>query len=103
MNSVQGTQVKFNISMTPMESYHLEDIEWEAMVFVKGYNKHQVIKKQDARQVDKDNYIVVVNTDLVGSGEYYITLTAYIPDADVEGGYRTEKKTEFTGVTIDAR
>lgn len=102
-NSVQGTLVKLNVSMTPLDNHHMENIEWEAMVFVKGNNRQQVIKKEKAKRVDADNYIIVVDSSIVGSGEYYITFTAYIPDADVEGGVRIEKKTGYTGVTIDAR
>jgi hypothetical protein len=38
-----------------------------------------------------------------GAGRYFVTLTAHIPDADFPNGKRIERKTVFTGVTIDPR
>ena len=102
-NSVKGTVFKLNINMTPMDDYHMEDVEWEAKVFTENGAKYQIIPKAKARFVDEDNYIIPVDSGLIGPGKYYVTLTAQIPDADVEGGLRPEARTGFTGVTIDAR
>lgn len=102
-NSVKGTEFKLNINMTPMEGHSLSSVEWEAMVFTEAGFKTITIKKSDAAKVDDDNYIIKVDSSVCGAGRYYVTLTAYIPDSDFIDGFRTEKRTMFTGVTIDAR
>ena len=91
------------------------DVAWYALkhggcvqgIFWDG-SKHNgigdvTIKKIDAAKVDDDNYIIKVDSSVCGAGRYYVTLTAYIPDSDFIDGFRTEKRTMFTGVTIDPR
>lgn len=102
-NSVKGTIFKLNVNMDPIDNNHMEDVDWEAKVFTENGSKFQIIRKADARKVDADNYIIAVDSGIVGPGKYYLTLTANIADADVEGGVRPEIRTGFTGVTIDAR
>jgi hypothetical protein len=104
-NSVAGTEVKVNLSMTPIDGNTLESVEWEAVVFLENSmtGKTLVIKKANAKKVDADNYIIPIDSSILGAGRYYITLVAKIPDADFPDGIRTEKKTVYTGVTINAR
>lgn len=102
-NSVIGTKFKLNINMKPIDGVHLSDVEWDAIIFTDTGIKNQVIPKKEAIKVDDDNYIIVVDSSVCGAGRYYATLTAYIPDPDFSDGIRTEKRTGFTGVTIDAR
>lgn len=102
-NSVKGTKFKLNVNMEAIDGFHLSDIDFEIEVFTSSRYKVQKIPKPEAIKVDDDNYIIRVDTNICGSGDYYMTLTAYIPDTDFEEGVRTEVKTAFTGVTIDAR
>ena len=102
-NSVKGTEFKVNVNMTPIDGYHLADVEWEALVFAKTSYKTLTIPKKDAIMVDEDNYIICVDSNICGAGTYYVTLTAFIPDTDFADGYRTEKRTALAGVTVDAR
>lgn len=102
-NSVKGTKFKLNIGMTPVDGYHMEDIEWECLVFTENGLKSLTVSKSEAIMVDSDNYIIRIDSSVCGAGRYYETLTAYIPDEDFDDGIRTEKKTVFSGVTIDAR
>ena len=102
-NSVIGTKVKLNISLQPIDGYHLEDVDWSALVFTEQGLKTLTVDKKNAIYIDKDNYVIRVDTSLVGAGAYYTTVTAYIPDTDFEDGIRPEKRTRYTGVTIDPR
>lgn len=102
-NSGVGTAFKLNINMEPIDNYHMEDVEWEAKVFTELGKKSVSITKDNAIKVNKDNYMIVVDSSVLGAGNYYITLTAMIPDGDIPSGRRQEVKTAFTGVTIDAR
>ena len=94
---MKGTEFKVNINMTPIDGFHMADVGWEAMVFTETSQKDEAIK------VDEDNYIIKVDSAILGAGKYYVTLTAYIPDADFDDGLRTERRTMFIGVKIDAR
>jgi hypothetical protein len=102
-NSVIGTKVKLNISLPPIDGYHLADVDWSVLVFTEQGLKTLTVDKKNAIYIDKDNYVIRVDTSLVGAGTYYTTLTAYIPDTDFEDGIRPEKRTRYTGVIIDPR
>lgn len=101
-NSVKGTIFKLNINLTPIDGFHLEDLEFTAEVFTDSSRKLVVIKKEAAFKVDEDNYILCVDSSDCGSGRYYVRLTVEVPDSQVVGGKRIERATMFSGVTIDA-
>lgn len=99
--SIKGTIFKINVHMEPMDNYHLEDVEWEAEVFAEGgFGKRITVKKKQARKVDEDNYIIAVDSEIGGAGEYSLILTAYFPDADCPNGIRVERASCQTGVKI---
>lgn len=100
-DSLKGTTFKLNVHMEPMDNFHMEDVEWEAEVYVEGsYGRRIKVKKEDAVMVDRDNYIIVVDSGIGGSGEYVLDLTAYIPDSDCPNGIRIEKASANTDVNI---
>jgi hypothetical protein len=102
-NSVKDTRFKVNINMTPVDGYNLGNTEWEVTVFVGDGNKCMTIKKAGCVKVDDDNYLIPIDSAILGAGTYYVTLKVNFPDADFKDGVRIEKKTRPTGVTIDAR
>lgn len=102
-NSVKDTRFKININMTPIDGFNLENTEWEVTVFVGDGHKSITLKKEDCKMVDDDNYIIPIDSAILGAGTYYITLKVSIPDSDFSDGIRIEKRTGPTGVTIDAR
>ena len=63
-NSVKGTKFKLNVSMTPIDNYHMEDVEWEVVVFTETSHKSITIEKKDAIKVDADNYVICVDSDV---------------------------------------
>lgn len=102
-NSVKDTRFKININMTPIDGFNLGNTEWEATVFVGDGYKSITLKKEDCKKVDDDNYIIPIDSAILGAGTYFITLKVSIPDSDFSDGIRIEKRTGPTGVTIDAR
>lgn len=101
-NSVKGTEFKLNINMTPIGGYRLDNVNWNVEVFTENGHKRITIEKRDAVKVDRDDYIIKVDSSILGAGRYYVTLTAFIPDTDFADKLRTEKRTAFSGVTIDS-
>ena len=103
-NSIQGTEFKLNVRMEPIDGkYHLSNIDWEVEASTRKVgSKAQIIKKEQARKVTDDDYIIVVDSQLGGAGRYYLLLTAFVPDADCKDGIRTEKVSVDTKVIVDA-
>ena len=82
-NSAAGTWIKFNLHVEPVDGHHLADSDWHAEAHTDRPNgKRLRIEKKDARKIDADNYLLVVNAAIPGPGEYFITLYARIPDSD---------------------
>lgn len=96
---VKGTVLKVNVTAELGNNLHLSDVDFEVKMYA---NKSVDFKKSDLIKVDKDNYIVVVNSNDIGTGEYFVKLTVYIPDADVSNGIRTEVVKIPTGIRITA-
>lgn len=99
-NSAKGTIFKLNVSMEPIDDYHLADVDWKVEAFTRNGGRVQTIRKSDSRKVDEDNYVITVDSSIGGAGTYYLTLTAEIPDTDCPEGIRPERVTISTGVTI---
>ena len=97
-----GTDIKINVHMDPIGGYHMKDVDFIATVYSNTTMKEIVIDKSSARAVDDDNYIIIVDTALIGSGRYYLKFCAYIPDADMPSGIRKEVETVDTDITITA-
>ena len=89
-NSGIGTELKLNVGMDPIAGIHLADIDFEVKIFSHKRTGSVTIGKDAAKKIDEDNYIVCVDTKLIGTGRYYMTFTAYIPDMDFPDGLRTE-------------
>lgn len=102
-NSVKGTMFKVNLNMEPIDGYRLANVDWSVKVFVEGKPNHIDYEKKDCVYVDDNNYLIPIDSSELGAGSYWMTLTASIPDNDFKGGIRIERRTGFTGVTIDAR
>lgn len=103
MASVLGTAIKFNVGMTPIDGFHLANVDFVIEVFSSNGGKKIAIPKTETLRVDDDNYLVMVDSKEVGSGDYYLTLWVDIPDTDFPSGIRKEGKTIKTNVTIEKR
>lgn len=102
-NSDRGTEFKLNIHLDPIEDYHMSDLDWNVVVSTFSLDgTRQTFEKEQATKVDDDNYTIIVDSASGGAGAYWLTFTAFIPDADAPSGIRKEIVTVFTGVMIDS-
>lgn len=100
MNRVfTGTEIKVNVSIEPIDGFSMQDYDFEVEFFCSPVYR-QVVKKEQAKKVDKDNYLCLVDTKVVGAGDLKCKVIAYLPDADFEDDTRTEVEVIETGITI---
>lgn len=94
-----GTELKININIEPIDNKHMSEYDWTAHVYCNSKASLN-LSKSDAIKKDDDNYIILIDTSLLGTGDLKCKLTAYIPDADFIDGLRTEIVGINTGITI---
>lgn len=100
-HSVKGTIFKLNVHMEPIDGFHMSEVDWEVDVYSSNsFGKKQTTLKKDAYKVDDDNYIIVIDSGVLGTGLYNITFTAWIPDGHCNDGKRIERVNVCTGVSI---
>lgn len=94
-----GTEFKINVHIDPLDGYHMSDYNFECEFFCKQSNPI-VLKKEDLKKVDDDNYIAILDSVKLGIGSIRCKITADIPDADFPDGTRKEVKIVSTGIVI---
>lgn len=94
-----GTELKLNITADLGNDLHLSDVDFFAR-FSNPFGKSVTIDKKDMKKYDDDNYVAVVDTKIVGTGEYWMKLSVQLPDADCEDGFRKEVVTVPTGIKV---
>ena len=100
MNNVfTGTEIKINVSVEPIDGISMENYDFEAEFFCSPVHK-QIIRKESAKKVDKDNYIFLVDSQMLGAGHLKCRFIAHLPDADFDDDTRTEVDVIDTGITI---
>lgn len=82
-----GTGLKFAVNITA-EGFSMEDDEFKVK-FICG-RKSLEVSKEEMTVSEDGTFIVNVDTSLLGSGTLQVITTAYVPDADWDGGYRPE-------------
>lgn len=98
-NVFLGTELKLNVNIDPIGALTMDSYDFVVDVYC-VVNKTLSIKKADAIRVDENNYVVLVDTKLIGSGTLKCKVIAEIPDADFEDLYRTEISIIDTGIEI---
>lgn len=101
-----GTELKLNIHIDPIpkhpnqeveegddKEWNMQDYDFEVNVFCSP-KKVITITKEEAIPVDKNNYIVLVNTEDIGTGIMKVKVIAHIPDGDFVDQARTEVSVE---------
>lgn len=86
-----GTVLKIAVTADIGNSQHLSSVDFSCFFHVAGREKKGVqVDKVDMIMVDEDTYIAVIDTAVIGVGNYYCCLTAFVPDDNIEGGLRKE-------------
>lgn len=97
-----GTEFKLNIHLEPIDGLSMRNYDFVAYVYASSYRK-VMIPKSRMRMVDKDNYIVKIESSdalTIGVGRIMVDIEAYIPDGDFSDGLRTERVTLCTDMVI---
>lgn len=94
-----GTELKLNVHIEPIGDITMDDYDFEVEVYCSP-KRAIVARKEDTIRVDESNYIVLVDTNIVGAGALKCKVTAYIPDGDFEDSLRTEIVAIDTGINI---
>lgn len=94
-----GTKPKLNINIEPIGEVTMDDYDFEVDIYC-SLKRVQTTKKEDAIRVDENNYIVLVDSNLLGHGDVKAKVTAYIPDDDFDDGIRPEVAYVATDLVI---
>lgn len=94
-----GTELKLNINIEPIGDVTMDDYDFEVEIYCSS-KKVVDITKKEAIRVDSNNYIILIDTNVVGAGDLKCKVIAYIPDNDFADGLRTEISIIDTGINI---
>lgn len=84
-----GSEVPFNIYIEPIDGVSAKDYDFNVSVYTSPKRAIEV-QKSDLIKVDDDNYIVLVNTALIGTGKIVFRIEALVPDMRFPDGDRRE-------------
>ena len=86
-----GTTLKIAVS-ADLGEYHMDDVDFSCCFYSQYIRNKVVINKGDEKmiKIDEDTYVAVIDTRLIGAGQYYMKFTAFLPDIDLESGLREE-------------
>jgi hypothetical protein len=94
-----GTELKLNIHIEPIGETTMDDYNFEVEVYCSP-KRPIIIPKANAIRIDSDNYVVLVDTNVVGAGDLKCKVTAQVPDGDFPDLLRTEVVCIDTGINI---
>lgn len=94
-----GTELKLNVNIEPIGDVTMDNYEFEIEVYCSP-KKSIIIPKENTIRVDSDNYVVLVDTNIVGAGDLKCKVTAQVPDGDFPDQLRTEVVCIDTGINI---
>lgn len=94
-----GTELKLNIHIEPIDGLTMDNYDFNIDVYV-SQRKIVSTPKSECVRIDENNYVVLVDTNVIGVGDITCKVTAYVPDGDFDDGLRTEVVQIQTGITI---
>lgn len=93
-----GSEFKLNINVEPISGVTMDDYDFSLEVSTprsaQRFTKPQLIR------IDQNNYMVALDSNILGIGPIKCVVTAEVPDDDFDGGYRTEVRSVNTGIVI---
>lgn len=94
-----GTELKLNIHIEPIDGITMDKYDFSVDVYCSP-KKVVHANKSDCIRIDENNYIVLVDTNVIGVGTLLCKVTASIPDGDFSDMCRTEIVCNKVGITI---
>lgn len=87
-----GTELKFALEI---EAEGFDMLEDDFKVIINNMQKSVVIEKGEMILTENDEFLFTLPTETLGTGDYYLTTVAQVPDADFDDGYRQEVQKTF--------
>lgn len=107
-----GTEMKLNIHIEPIESnagnITMDDYDFDVIVYCNPKKQLEASKKGigenptlvNMKRLNSNNYLVLIDTNIIETGTIKCKITAYIPDSHFGDGYRTEVSIKDTGIEV---
>lgn len=86
----QGTELKMSLHIEPFGQYTMKDYGFKVEFICGTFKKQSITIEKDKMIPEGDNYLVCFSTAELGPGRLKCRITAEIPDAHFEDGFRTE-------------
>lgn len=96
----QGTELKMSLHIEPFGQITMKDYGFKVELICGTFKKQSITIEKDEMIPEDDNYLVCFSTAELGLGRLKCRITAEIPDAHFEGGFRTEVTEIDTGIEI---
>lgn len=84
---ILGTEVKFAVNITA-DGFDMGTDDFTVMI-MKGHNVVKEFAKEDL-VIDGDTYLLCIDTNEIGVGNFDAAITAKVPDGHFQDGFRTE-------------
>lgn len=94
-----GTELKLNVNIEPTSGFSMEDYDFSIEIWT-SMKRILNIPKSECIKIDKDNYVILVDTSLLGAGDIKAKVIANIPDFDFPDTVRTEVVALDLGITV---
>jgi len=96
----KGTKLKLSVT-ADLGDLSMDDVDFNCTFFrADATSRKQTVTKEEMVRIDRNEYVAVVDTAVIGAGEYYLKFTAYLPDTDVSDGIRPEVVSVPTGIRV---
>ena len=94
-----GTELKLNVNIEPIGTVTMDSYDFEIEAYCSP-KRTIIVQKNEAIRIDESNYVILVDTNVVGAGDLKCKVTAQVPDADFSDMIRTEVVAMETGIKI---
>lgn len=95
-----GTQFKLNLHVEPVADMTMDDYDFSVEVYCSRL-RIEKREKKDCTRVDSDNYLVTVDSAVLGAGTLKVKFTAIVPDIDFPDELRKEVTVIDTDIEIE--
>jgi hypothetical protein len=96
----QGTELKMSLRIEPFGQITMKDYMFRVELISGTLKKQSIIIEKDKMIPEDDVYLICFSTAELGIGRLKCRVTAEIPDAHFEDGFRTEISEIDTGIDI---
>lgn len=98
-NDLRGTQKKINIHIESINDLTMDDYDFTIKVYTR-LPECLIVTKDEMMRIDAENYVALIDTSSLHSGELKLEITTTIPDTDFPDGYRKEVSKIITNQMI---